>query len=297
MGTLAIQKASGGVLNVTPADGTTSTDLVLPLSGTLVAGAGNNITVTVGSGGQYPTINAALEYLSGLYPLYKATGVTATINLLTGFVMNEQVLVRGLNLGWVTITGVDAETTITHTALTTNFTSADYGFASYPAFGVSKGGVLPRINQLFAFNVAGVGGEKHGIMTVGAGSSADITANKGVRLAGTIGIYAVYGSTINAQSANASGAGSVGIYAVTGSTINAQSANASGAGASGIVATNSSTINAHVAFVQNQSNGETRIAVYEGSTIEASAINATGGTSTVLSQTANTLTASGIIYQ
>jgi len=233
-----------------------------------------NITVTVGSGGQYTTINGALEYLSGLYPLCKTTGVTATISLLAGFVMAEQVLVRGLNLGWITITGADAETTITHTALTTDFTTADYGFASYPAFGVSKGGVLPRINQLFAFNVAAVGGGKHGIMTVGAGSSADIMANKGVRLAGTHGIYAASGSTINAQNANASSAGTHGIYAERGSTINAQNA-----------------------IIQNQTGVGYRVFIIQGSTINANGIDTTGGTVPALSQTANTLTANGIIYQ
>ena len=107
------------------------------------------ITVTVGTGGDYPTINAALEYLSKLQPVYDSAGITATINLLSGFVMAEQVLVRGLDLGWITITGADAETTITNTALTTDFTTADYGSNSYPAFGVSKGGVLSRIDQLF----------------------------------------------------------------------------------------------------------------------------------------------------
>ena len=122
--------------------------------------AQSDITVTVGTGGDYPTINAAREYLSKLQPVYDSAGITATINLLSGFTMAEQVLVRGLDMGWVTITGADAETTITNTALTTDFTTADYGFSSYPAFGVSKGGVLPRIDQLFRFDVANVGGNK-----------------------------------------------------------------------------------------------------------------------------------------
>ena len=196
----------------------------------------SDITVTVGTGGDYPTINAALEYLSKLQPVYASAGITATINLLSGFVMAEQVLVRGLDLGWVTITGADAETTITNTALTTDFTTADYGFDSYPAFGVSKGGVLPRIDQLFRFNVANVGGNKHGIIAVGAGSSADVLAGAGVNDAGSNGILATRGSTINAEGANASGAGNNGISATRGSTINAGGADASGAGDRGIFA-------------------------------------------------------------
>ena len=52
-----------------------------------------NITVNVGTGQTYTTINQALEYLSGFYPMYKTSGITATINLKAGFVMAEQVLV------------------------------------------------------------------------------------------------------------------------------------------------------------------------------------------------------------
>ena len=203
-----------------------------------------NITVNVGVGQTYTTINQALEYLSGFYPMYKQSGVTATINLKAGFVMEEQVLVRGLNLGWITIVGEDAETMITHTTLTTAFNGSNY-----PAFGVDKGGTSPIIGQLFRFNVEKVGGNKHGLMAHGAGSSAEVLSGKGFIGAGTYGIYAVYGSIISANGANASNAGFNGISAADGSTINA--------------------------------NG----------------VNTSGGTVPVLSQTANTLTANGIIYQ
>jgi hypothetical protein len=249
----------------------------------------SDITVTVGAGGDYPTINAALEYLSKLQPVYASAGITATINLLTGFTMAEQVLVRGLDMGWVTITGADAETVITHTALTADFTTADYGFDSYPAFGVSKGGVLPRIDQLFRFDVANVGGNKHGILAVGAGSSADVLAGAGVNDAGNYGIYATKGSTINASSANASSAGAMGIYAIGGSTINANSINVSGAGNYGIYASAGSTINAYAADASSA--GNYGIYAHRGSTI-----NADGATGT-LSQAINTVTRDGIIFQ
>ena len=297
-----------------------------------------NITVTVGSGGQFSTINQALEYLTKIYPTYKSSGVTATINLLAGFVMAEQVLVRGLNLGWITITGADAETNITHTALTTSFNGTNY-----PVFGVDKGGTSPVIGQLFRFNIEKVGGAKHGLMAFGAGSSANVLYDKGFIGAGAHGIYALNGSTINANSANCSNAGSSGIYALNGSTINANSANCSNAGAhgiasstastinansancsnavgygivavdastinansancsnagsSGIASSNASTINVNSAIIQNQTTGTARVVVDTGSHIEAAGINTTGGTSPVLNQTANVLTANGIIYQ
>ncbi len=250
-----------------------------------------NITVNVGAGQTYTTINQALEYLSGFYPMYKKSGVTATINLKAGFVMAEQVLVSGIDLGWITIVGEDAETIITHTALTTAF------IGEYPVFGVDKGGTSPVIGQLFRFNVEKVGGNKHGLMTFGAGSSAEVLPTKGFIGAGVYGIFALNGSTIKANDANCSNAGTSGIAAWSGSTINAGGANCSNAGTSGIAAWSGSTINAYQAIINNQITGTSRIRVIDGSHIEAFGINTTGGTVPVFSQAVNTLTQNGIIYQ
>ena len=273
-----------------------------------------NITVNVGAGQTYTTINQALEYLSGFYPMYKKSGVTATINLKAGFVMAEQVLVSGIDLGWITIVGENAETIITHTALTTSFNS------NYPAFGVDRGGTSLIIGQLFRFNVEKVGGEKHGLMTFGAGSSANVLYGKGFIGAGTNGIFAYGASTINAEGANCSNAGSSAISAQSGATINASNANCSNAGSSaisaqsgsivnaysvncsnagatGIYAHGGSTVNAVNAIIKNQTTGDARIKVLTGSHIEAGGIDVTGGTVPVFSQTVNTLTPNGIIYQ
>ena len=273
-----------------------------------------NITVNVGTGQTYTTINQALEYLSGFYPMYKKSGVTATINLKAGFVMAEQVLVSRINLGWITIVGEDAETIITHTALTTVFNYA------YPAFGVDKGGTSPNIGQLFRFNVEKVGGSKHGLMAHGAGTSAYVLPSKGFIGAGTYGVYALNGSTIDtsntncsnagtsgvhavessivtATGANCSNAGSFGIFAGYGSIVNASSANCSNAGVYGMYLYASATVNANNAIIQNQTTGTARIYISLGSHIVATGINTTGGTVPALSQTANTLTAQGIIYQ
>ena len=269
-------------------------DVFIPSGATLsrvVEKQPSNITVNVGPGGEYSTINQALEYLSGFYPLHKTTGIAATINLKAGFVMAEQVLVRGLNLGWITIVGEDAETIITHTALTTAFNG------HYPAFGVDKGGTSPIIGQLFRFNVEKVGGNKHGLMTYGAGSSANVLSNKGFIGAGTHGIFASNSSTINANGANASNAGTYGIFAVNSSIVSADVANCSNAGSIGILAGNNSTINATNAIIRNQTTGTSRVSVYGGSTVNAIAIDSGGGTVAVFNQAVNTLTSSGIIYQ
>lgn len=270
----------------------------------------SSLTVTVGPGGDYSTINAALEYLSKYQPIYKSAGITATINLLPGFVMAEQVLVRGLDMGWVTITGDDAETIIDHTVLTTDFTTADYGFDSFPAFGVSKGGMLPRIGQLFRFSVAGVGGNKHGIMAIGA-SRADILNGCGVEDAGREGIYACNASAINAIGAIATGAFD-GIFAKGSSNIYAANADASGSSNNGIYASGGAFISAENALATDC--GGVGVFANRGSFIDAYTVNATGAgsygisvangsivaasnASGTLIKAANTLTSVGIIFQ
>ncbi len=245
----------------------------------------SDITVTVGPGGNYATINDALASLVALYyPVYLATGEVpqATINLLSGFVMAEQVLVEGLDLSWITITGVDAETVINRSALTT------YWGGCYPAFGVMNGGFLPIIRQLFNMDTSGTATSRHGIFAY-SNSRAIVLDGCGVKNAGFVGIYATHGSTINANGANASGAGTHGIFATHGSTINADGVNASGAGTHGIWAYRGSTINANCA----DASGAGTYGIYAA---HGSLINAYGATGT-LNQAKNTLTANGIIFQ
>ena len=109
-------------------------------------------------------------------------------------------------------------------------------------------------------------------------------------------MFAVSGSSIDAEGANCSNAGDKGIVAVNSSSINAQGANCSNAGVNGMFADRASTINAYLAIIQNQTTGTNRVRVVFGSNINATAINTTGGTVPVFSQTTNTLTAGGIIY-
>ena len=220
-----------------------------------------DVLVTVGSGGDFGTINAALESIVSLYyPKYISGGncPRVTINLFPGFVMSEQVLVESLDLSWITITGVDDETVINRSALTTCLG------IGYPAFGAANGGFLPVIGQLFNMDTSGTASDRHGILAY-SNSRAIVLNGCGVKNAGASGIFAIFGSTIDAYGANASGAGTYDIYATHSSTINANGANASGAG-SGIRVANGSLINA---------------------------VGATG----MLSQAKNTLTADGIIFQ
>lgn len=78
--------------------------------------AANRITAnqlfTVGTGGDFPNLNAALEHLSLKWSAYNLNGYTVELRLLPGFIMEEQVIVRNLDLSWITITAEDATVTI-----------------------------------------------------------------------------------------------------------------------------------------------------------------------------------------
>ncbi len=243
-----------------------------------------NVKVTVGAGGDFPTINAAVLRLSRFTP---DLGVTAEVELQSGFVMMEQLFVEGVDLGWITITGVDAETIINEPSLTRVLDGR------YPAFGVKGGGTLPAIGQLFRFSSKGDSADsRDGVVASGAGSSADILSGCGVQDAGSYGIYAAEGSTINATGADASGAGSHGIFAYSGSTINAAGANASGAGGHGLFAAEGSTINATGADASDAGNYGLHAA--HGSTINAQNANASGaGSYGIFATSSSTINAAG----
>lgn len=239
-----------------------------------------DVKVTVGAGGDFPTINAAVLHLSRFTP---DLGVTAEVELQGGFVMMEQLFVEGLNLGWITITGVDAETVIYEPSLTRVLTGGDK-----PAFGAING-TLPTIGQLFSFSSKGSPDDRRpGVRASNAGR-ATVLPGCGVKNAGTHGIFADGCSTINAEGAIVSGAGGIGLLVRLGSTINARGVDASGAGLDGIRAYGGSTINAE--GVDASGVGNIGITAYNGSVI-----NANGATGT-LSQAKNTVTADGIIFQ
>src|SRR5690606_32741826 len=108
-------------------------------------------TVSVGPSGDFATINDALQYLSAKYPLYKKSGYTAKIILLSGFSVKEQVLVSGIDLRWITISSEDEEVQVLSNFLTTRFGQEN----RYPLFGAKNGAFLPIIDALFNMQTDG----------------------------------------------------------------------------------------------------------------------------------------------
>ena len=166
-----------------------------------------DLIVTVGPGGQYTTINAALIAITQAYTTVKFPGVSVTIQLLTGFVMAEQVLIKGLNLGWITITSVAATVSITRSALTTDFSTL---YTLYPTFGVTGGGCLPNIGCLFVMDTSGDATNRIGIFLENA-SRCTVLANCGIKGAPQ-GLLCTAASTVHAKFSNFSSCLVNGLY-------------------------------------------------------------------------------------
>lgn len=264
--------------------------------------------VTVGPGGQWSTINEALAELSEQRVGYVSGGVLTRLRLRPGFVMREQVLVVGANLGWVEIVSTDAEVLIDRAYLTQMFRS------SYPAFGAADGGVLPKISTLFSMMSTGVAEDRVGVAVVDGGS-AIVSTGAGIKSAGSDGIRVENSGTISANFAIFSGAGRDGAYVagavgaslhgavlsgavrnglfcIHGARVNAVLSNCSGAGANGIFCSRGALVNAYGASCRiGGTDAAGDISVNQGGQIAAH--TAIGGTSIAI----NTVTASGIIFK
>ena len=244
-----------------------------------------DLTVTVGSGGDYETINAALEdIVAKYYPTYKSGGncPRVTINLLSGFVMSEQVLVESLDLSWITITGDDAETVIDRSALVTEFAGR------YPAFSIINGGCLPIIGQLFNMSTAGTDTKRDGIRAIG-NASVIVASGCGVKNAGQHGIFLEQSCRGNLVEGVFSGASSRGINVATNSFAYAGYVDVTNCGDNGIISQYGSFVSAIYADATGSGGYGFRVSV-------GGIIAAQGATGT-LSQSVNSITLNGIIFQ
>jgi hypothetical protein len=119
--------------------------------------------ITVGSGGTYATLTLAINYCKTLIPC----GHRVFISLLTGFAMNEQILLQNCDLSFVKIThAVGGTVVMVGTSSLTVGVSYDDGVTTvYPAFsGVNA--KLPVIELTFRLDVDRVVG-KVGMLLVG----------------------------------------------------------------------------------------------------------------------------------
>jgi len=120
------------------------------MGGDAASDLSQSITLDVGTGGDFLTINAALAWLS---PRRRTFGndAVATINLLAGFTMAEQVLLNdGMDLGWITIVAEDSAVPIDTGFITETIDTED---GIIPVFGAVRNSILPIIGAKFEYPV------------------------------------------------------------------------------------------------------------------------------------------------
>jgi hypothetical protein len=105
--------------------------------------------VTVGDGGDFATINDALNYLSMFYPLYKTNGIKCEIRILDGTIIHEQIWVERIDLSYITITSAAANNTVQVDV--TGWTGITHDTrGNKPFFSGENGARLPCIKCLFS---------------------------------------------------------------------------------------------------------------------------------------------------
>lgn len=209
----------------------------------------DDVRFTVGAGGDFPSINGALETLSRKRTEFSADGVRVELRLLGGFEMSEQVLVEdGLDLRWIRLTAEDSEVPIDRSALSEPF--FDYHRDRYPAFGAKNCAGLPVIDALFRMDSSGPGGGRDGVFLTQQ-SAVHVTGNGGVKNAGGRGLYALRdclvnceSGTYNTNSATFSGSGDDNVVSLHNNVLNVQRVDARDAGRRGLFVNGSSTVNA-----------------------------------------------------
>ncbi|WP_374832938.1 hypothetical protein [Paenochrobactrum pullorum] len=162
--------------------------------------------VTVGVGGDFTSINSALMHLTQSYPTYLFDGFDATIKLKSGFVMDEQVIVKnGVKLGWVTLRSEDEGVIINRSSLTFSPYVIDQTKNQgsprilFPAFAAIKNSELPTIGCAFIMDKSGASPSRGGFLGA-EGSILNILEGCGITEASGNGIE-LYMSTLFAHKA------------------------------------------------------------------------------------------------
>ena len=208
-----------------------------------------DLTLSVGNGGDTNSINTAIDFLSKKIVKYKQNGIKAEIKLLSGFVMSEQVVVDGLDLGWISITSEDAVVTINRSALTQNtvglpsYDGVTLAVTSYAAFTGKNNAVLPQISCLFSMDTTGTGTSRDGICLVN-GAQAVIHKDCGFTNAGGKGAYVVQGSALIANGSKLTNAGGGGISCFRNSRVAFRGGDVSGATGHGLYLDSASSMDA-----------------------------------------------------
>jgi hypothetical protein len=144
------------------------------------------IIISVGPTGDYTTIKDAIDFLAVKVPIYDREKFEVTINLQDTFVMAEQLLVRNVDLGWITIHS-DVEITVTRSSLVADLSDSEADHK--PAFG-AENATLPYLDARFTMDTSGTSTKKHGVMLT-KGSNCFVSKNFTFWRCGADGLYAI----------------------------------------------------------------------------------------------------------
>lgn len=239
----------------------------------------DSFILTVGVGGEFTTINAAIESASRRKPNFKSSNVQCEVRLLPGFVAREQIIAKGgQDLGWIKITAADPVVTIDPAYVTENIMPLD---SAIPFIGAKDNSTAPHLAALFEYpdntsskdGIAAVRGSKvsvepecgirncrRGIIIYYASSGwcymdglrssdgAD-TTRKGADFRNCLGraLDVQYRSVAGFARSNfddAAAAGGPGVYAIWASTIDIFQSSIKRCGGTGVYSRDGSTVNA-----------------------------------------------------
>lgn len=227
-----------------------------------ITGITSNMLLTVGSGGDYPNLQAALK---GVISKYRANEVNSIeIRLKSGYVLeNRVVLNSGMNYGFIRITGEDAQTSVSSS-----------GIGDHPVISISNNTIAPIWDQLFTLDSSSNTNQR-GFYITGNGVVI-ITHNSGFTNAGGDALYAGGISNVIADSANFSGSKGNAVYAAKYASVSVQHADLSSAGGSGVYATGNSSVLADWANIDNA--GDMGIRIADIATVSAGAASVKNST-------------------
>lgn len=203
--------------------------------------------VTVGSSGDYLSINEAIAHLSSFKPIYVQGDheLRAKILILSGHIVNEQININGIQLNWIDLSSEDAEVQVLRSGLT----EKDDRWYSFIR---CKNGSIPNIDVLFSISGAVANDESTGLYM--NHSNGFINPYKGFKNAGSRNVDLTQSSTLCCARGIFTGAGVLNFRPATGSTVFMQFADVSGA-PTGLSTSTGATVSAANLVVSNCSTG------------------------------------------
>ncbi len=211
-----------------------------------------DVTVTVGTGGDCTTLNAALAAITAKYPAYKAGGVEVKVKILSGTTIHEQITVQKADFSYVTIIAEDAYVPVNVDGFTAQgLNSHDLRNPNVGAFiGGENGAGLPCIGCVFKVtqntdNIAVVGyfanRSSKGVVLASSGfdsfydgvisnNESSVTIRQGIaRNMTRWGVHARHNGEVSARSADLTNC-AVGAYADRVANLDAREADCGGCG-------------------------------------------------------------------